>query len=1360
MDFFRIKTRGLRRGVTEIYPEFIVGRSKDLMVRGKSFYAVWDENKGIWSTDEYDIQKIVDKELQSAADKYDGEDTLVVKFTQDFSSNSWTSFKKYTNQISDNSHQLDEKVTFLNTKVSKKDYVSKRLSYNLERGDYSAWDELVGTLYSESEREKIEWAIGSIIAGDSKKIQKFVVLYGDPGAGKGTILEIIKQLFEGYYAIFDAGALTTFSNQFSTESLKGNPLIGIQSDSDLSRIENNTLLNSIVSHEEIIINEKHKSTYSMRMNCFLFLASNKPVKITDGKSGIIRRLIDISPTGNLIKPRKYSALKEKIGFELGAIAQHCLEVYRGLGANYYDGYRPTDMIMKTDVFYNFVDDSFFVFKEQNGTTLKAAYAMYKEYCDNGGSDFKMPMYKFREELKNYFDNFEPMARIDGKQLRSYYSGFKVDKFQTNYREEAERPPALDPDDEKQTWIHLEKQESLLDQLYSECPAQYATPDETPSMKWSDVKTKLKDLDTSKVHYVKPPDIHHIVFDYDKKDEKGNKSLALNIEAASKMPATYAELSKGGEGLHLHYLYSGDPNELSRVFEPEVEIKVFAGNSSLRRRLSKCNNIPMATLSSGLPLKEEKVVNFDAIKNEEHLRALIKKNLRKEIANSTAVSINYIQADLEKAYASGMHYDVSDMRPAILAFANRSTHQAENCKKKVIDMKFKSDEPSDPSVDYKDDRLVFFDIEVFPNLLLVNWKYEGPDQTCIRMINPTPADIEELIRKKLIGFNCRRYDNHILYARMLGKNNQELYNISQRIINGSDNAFFSEAYSLSYTDVYDFSASTNKQSLKQWEIDLDIHHKELGLPWDQPVPEEKWQLVAEYCDNDVIATEAVFHHLRSDWIAREILADISGLTVNDTTNRQSEKIIFGNDPHPQKEFVYTDLSKMFPGYKFNKYGIDKSLYKGKIKSGKSIYKGEDPSEGGRVYAKPGIYRNIALLDIASMHPSSIEALNLFGDRYTKKFSEIKQARIYIKHGEFDKLKTMFDGKLAKYLDDPHMAKDLSTALKTVINSVYGLTSAKFENKFRDPRNEDNIVAKRGALFMIDLQEAVEKLGYEVVHIKTDSIKIANADPSIISFVMDFGKKYQYTFEHEATYDRMCIVNDAVYIAKYDHEGLRGENDESRKHRDEWTATGAQFAQPYVFKTLFSKEKIEFKDCCETKSVSTALYLDMNENLPDVTPYEDELKKLLKKDPESPRIKELEQLISAGHNYVFVGKVGSFCPILDGCDGGRLVREKDGKFDSANGGTGTRWLEAEVVKNLKLEDQINHGYFRKLVDAAVKDISAYGDFEMFVNGDSMPWTLPCGKTEYEDCSSCPSCKFDANQVPSCVKGFDIRKAIKVY
>ena len=63
MDFYKIKERSTKNGVVEVYPDFRVMRSKDLMVRGKAFYAIWDEEAGLWSTDEYDVQRLVDQKL-------------------------------------------------------------------------------------------------------------------------------------------------------------------------------------------------------------------------------------------------------------------------------------------------------------------------------------------------------------------------------------------------------------------------------------------------------------------------------------------------------------------------------------------------------------------------------------------------------------------------------------------------------------------------------------------------------------------------------------------------------------------------------------------------------------------------------------------------------------------------------------------------------------------------------------------------------------------------------------------------------------------------------------------------------------------------------------------------------------------------------------------------------------------------------------------------------------------------------------------------------------------------------------------------------------------------------------------------
>ena len=397
MDFYQIRERSTKRGSTEVYPDFTVGRSRDIMVRGKSFYAIWDEEAGMWSTDEYDVPRLVDAELKEYRDNMVTDDVVTVRYLKSFSSKAWLDFKKFVNSMSDNAVQLDNKITFANTEVKRKDYVSKRLPYAIGEGSIEAYDELMSTLYNPEERQKIEWAIGAVISGDAKKIQKFLVFFGDPGTGKSTVLNMIQKLFEGYYTAFEAQDLVSTSNMFSTEMFGSNPLVAIQHEGNLSRIEDNSKINSIVSHDDMVIKEKYKPSYTTKLNCFLFMATNKPVKITDSMSGIMRRLIDVRPTGNKVPVRRYNALVEQLDFELGAIAQHCLDVYLGLGKNYYNNYRPIDMQLKTDVFYNFVEEQYFIFKQQDGTTLKAAYEAYKLYCDEALINFKMPMYKFRED---------------------------------------------------------------------------------------------------------------------------------------------------------------------------------------------------------------------------------------------------------------------------------------------------------------------------------------------------------------------------------------------------------------------------------------------------------------------------------------------------------------------------------------------------------------------------------------------------------------------------------------------------------------------------------------------------------------------------------------------------------------------------------------------------------------------------------------------------------------------------------------------------------------------------------------------------------------------------------------------------
>ena len=482
LDFMKVSTRPAKHGSVEIYPKFIITRTTDLMIRGGDFYAIWVEEKGLWSKDEHDALQLIDRELDRYAKEYTGafEGEVRVLHMWDTDNRMITKWHTYCQKdMRDTFHPLDENLIFSNQETGKNDYASKKLPYPLQEGEPQAWNRLLGVLYSPEERHKIEWAIGAIVSGDSKKLHKFLVFYGSAGTGKSTVLNIIEKLFEGYTCTFDAKALGSSSHAFALESFRNNPLVGIQQDGDLSRIEDNTRLNSLVSHEVMTVNEKYKSTYESYFNVFLFMGTNRPVKITDSKSGLIRRLIDVSPTGEKIPPGEYRILTKQVLFELGMIASRCHAIYRE-NPDFYEDYIPVRMMGATNDFYNFVMDNWSIFKRDDETTLKAAWEMYKNYCDDAKVTYPYPKRAFSEELKNYFRSYsERITLPDGSRVRSYYSGFKFEKFEQDISAAAEP--------ERTNLLKLDCTESLLDKVCADCSAQYASDAGTPGRKWASLR---------------------------------------------------------------------------------------------------------------------------------------------------------------------------------------------------------------------------------------------------------------------------------------------------------------------------------------------------------------------------------------------------------------------------------------------------------------------------------------------------------------------------------------------------------------------------------------------------------------------------------------------------------------------------------------------------------------------------------------------------------------------------------------------------------------------------------------------------------------------------------------------------------
>ncbi len=1257
MDFFNIAVRShgerARYNYT-IEPDFKY-LSRDLIIKGGVVHGFWYEGK--WRTELSELIQIIDRKISDYANDFKSKhvsDKVDVKFMNSHSSSVMTNFKKFTQQMSDSDVEFNTRIIFSNETPTREDYATTQLSYYPQEGETKSFDELFGLLYEPEELTKILWFMGALLTNSMYRIQKFLFLYGGKGSGKGTILKVFKMLFEGYHSSIDLHKLTSGS-EFSTAGVKETQLL-IDEDSDLSSIKDDTNLLKLTSHEPIMVNNKYQSTYPVTFRGLLVAASNQRFKVRNIDSGIVRRAVVAEPTNLKHKPEDYSRLMDLIKFEIPAIAHRAIQTFSKMGPSYYETYVPYEMMESTDLFYSFMREHA---KALGDTcTLKTASELYKSYLLDFDYDTTGYKKKAKQELNRYYRSFVDQKREGDVILRNVYEGLKWEDIFPENRLSYQKMSKTTSDmlDE----LGFGDRESIFDKAARTYPAQYTNFEGNPKTKWDEVKTTLSDIDTKELHFVRLP-INHIVVDFDIKNENGEKDLLLNLKEIQKFPETYSELSKSGKGVHLHYIYEGEVEKLASLYSDNIEIKVFKGKSSLRRKLTLCNDKPIAHLSTGLPEKEEKLELYRDIEvinwNEQKMRTAIKGNLEKRYHDSTKPSVDFIVKIFEDASRDGVKYDLKDMRQDILKFAASSTNQSEYCIKAVSKINFCTIENEDAddiqrsaaSVKIEREDLYFYDIEVFPNLFIVCFKKYGMSEVT-KWINPTKEQISWLVGKPLVGFNNRRYDNHILYSALCGADNLELYRQSQRIINDKNagSGMNRSAYELSYTDIYDYCNAGNKKSLKKWEIELGIKHDEFELPWDQPVPEDMWGRAAEYCANDVMATEEVFNATQADFNARLILSELSGLSPNATTNQHTTAIIFEGHRKDitDKELIYTDLSQMFPGYKFS--------------YGKSEYRGEDPGEGGYVYAEPGVYTNVALLDVASMHPTSAIEMNMFG-KYTQNYKDILQARLEIKHGNYEAAGELFGGRLKPYLGDKESASALSDGLKTAINSVYGLTSASFDNPFRHKQNNDNIVAKRGALFMIDLKHAVQERGYTVAHIKTDSIKIPNADQSIIDFVFDFGRKYGYTFEHEATYSRLALVNKSTYICQV------GWSPKESKIGT-WSATGAQFQEPYVFKSIFTKEPIEANDFFLSKEVKdAAIYLGDH----------------------------------------FVGRIASVYASLTGEDLFRVKEEKKGAI------TGTKGYKWKLSKDWNGYKDVDMSFYKKLIVDAIGAIKAVGDASIMID-----------------------------------------------
>lgn len=440
----------------------------------------------------------------------------------------------------------------------------------------------------------------------------------------------------------------------------------------------------------------------------------------------------------------------------------------------------------------------------------------------------------------------------------------------------------------------------------------------------------------------------------------------------------------------------------------------------------------------------------------------------------------------------------------------------------------------------DSELVFFDTEVYKNLFILVTKRHA-DKNCKAYVNPPLKVLEEIIHpfcKYWIGYNNNFYDNLILYKlKKLLKSNQnysvimpELKKFSDGIINKYDKSI-EYGKITTYLDFY--KLCPKDKSLSKLKYELNYPCLETPYSFDVDIQPEQIDECVNYCVNDVLGLEYAFFQPQyyQKYLAHKSLCKMVDIQVSNSTNTTTGVLIFGHTSNLWRKSQLklpnlTEYMQNIPGYENAKFEVipGETNITGRFINGNTSY---DINRGGENKTVPGKHTNVVSLDVDSMYVTTFINTHYFGD-FTERIKQLRDVRLALKRKDLPEVNRLYK-EFGEFITNEHIDFKLaSDMLKLCLNSLYGLSSASFDNFMKLRENETNLIANLGNIMMNELYQNCISKGWKVVHIKTDGIKIADCTDEMIAYCIDFAKKWGYNFSIDEKYKEFLIIDKANYI----------------------------------------------------------------------------------------------------------------------------------------------------------------------------------------------------------------------------------------
>ncbi|MGK9295795.1 hypothetical protein [Melissococcus plutonius] len=430
--------------------------------------------------------------------------------------------------------------------------------------------------------------------------------------------------------------------------------------------------------------------------------------------------------------------------------------------------------------------------------------------------------------------------------------------------------------------------------------------------------------------------------------------------------------------------------------------------------------------------------------------------------------------------------------------------------------------------------LFYDIEVFKEDALVVFK--NIKKEIVKIFHNNFDGVLDLITDKiLVGYNNYWYDDAVLTAMIAHWSPYQIKQLNDRIISGDRvKKIHPSIQSLDCFQQIDVA----KPSLKKIEGNFgkSIIESKIDFTIDRKLTPDELKETIDYCSYDVDTTIDIFKLRQKDYFEpKQLVIDMLPDKQQAYAKKWNTTTISANVLAPKPMPKWADI-RLGAYDKNGNYelldippqgAIDLWLTKDKGKYTHKEFGCDLEFSFGGLHGVPNNkqkrFENVLLLDVASLYPNIIMKLNALG-KSTKTYQQIVERRLSIKHTD----------------------KQLSGALKLVINSCYGLLNNEYSTLY-NPKAAKS-VCMYGQICLYDLCKRLAPT-CKLVNINTDGVAFTTQSDYYKTIWHEWEEDYGFTLELDS-FDLFIQKDVNNYIGLKNEEIKVKGGDVGRYKKDAW------------------------------------------------------------------------------------------------------------------------------------------------------------------------------------------------------------------